>query len=56
MSKFGVKALGESVLRQQSHIMEPWSLLSGEQRSQTHPDARACVGCVFLFISLCDFL
>lgn len=55
MSKFGLKALRESVLRQKSHIMEPWSCISGEQRSQTHPDARVCVGCVFLFVGFCDF-
>lgn len=47
MSKFGLKARRESVLRQKSLIMEPCSCISGEQRSQQHPDACVCVGCVF---------
>lgn len=54
MSKFGSKALRQSVLRQK--IPHNGALeLSAEQRSQTHPDARVWVGCVFLVIHFCDF-
>lgn len=53
MSKFGSEALRESVLRQKkkkkSHIMEPWSWISGEQ-SQTHPDARVCAQGVSFYL------
>lgn len=50
MSKFGLKALRESVLRQKSHIMEPWSCISEEERSQTHPDNRVCGGVSFYLL------